>query len=343
MKKRLTVLVLMVCMLFTLAACQTAQVAPTGGSPSAPPSSPAPAAGTLTIKLGHSQVETHPYNLACMEFKKNLEANAPSPVTVELFPNCALGGEREMTEAVQLGSLEMCINAGTLATFERKLAIYDLPYLFVSRAHAYKVLDSEIGVEVASGLNNIGLHLLSYWENGFRQITNSVRPINKPEDLKGIKIRVPENAIYVESFKSWDANVTSMAWGEVFTALQQGTIDAQENSFAIAATNKLWEVQKYLSVTNHLYGVAPLLVGKPFYDGLAPEMQKAVQTAADFARDWERKYLENKDTDYIKEVEANGMTVNYADIDAFQASSAVVWDAHRSEFGDLIDRIVAMA
>src|SRR5690606_34340118 len=146
------------------------------------------------------------------------------------------------------GSIDLAIVPGTIGLFEPLMKVLDLPYIFRDRDHAYKVLDGEIGQQLASKLPEKNLRLLAYWENGFRHITNNKRPIQKPEDLEGIKIRVPENTTYVDTFNNWKANVVTMAFGELYTALQQGTVDGQENPLALIATNKFYETQKYLSL-----------------------------------------------------------------------------------------------
>ena len=215
----------------------------------------------------------------------------------------------------------------------------DLPYLFRDRDHAYKVLDGEIGDELASDLPSKGLRLLAYWENGFRNVTNSVKPIEKPADLEGLKIRVPKNNTYVETFKEWGANVTTMAFGELYTALQQQTVDAQENPLAIIYTNKFYEAQKYLSLTHHFYGPAQVLISESTWGRLSPGMQEAVMNAAEEARDYERQLLKDKDAEYLANLKAEGMLINEVDRDAFVEAAKPVWEKYSDKFGDLIQRI----
>lgn len=293
----------------------------------------------IVLKFGHVLAPTHPYNLGAEKFKEILEANAPQQVRVEIFPSSQLGSERDMTEGLQLGTVDIAIVPGTIASFEPRMGVLDLPYIFRDREHAYKVLDGEIGQELASNLPAKGLRLLAYWENGFRQITNSKKPINTPEDIRGLKIRVPENRIYVSAFTEWGANVTTMAFGELYTALQQKTIDAQENSLAIIYTNKLYETQDYISMTNHFYGPAQVLISEITWNKLSDEMKQAIQKAAEEARDYQRQLLMDLEEEYIEGLKKEGMQVNEVNKDAFQESAKAVWEAYRSEFGDLIDRI----
>lgn len=345
MKKLLSML-LAVCMVFSLAACGGNSGTPSSSNGSNGAGGEGVTSGTaepISIRIGHIQNEENAFHLACLQFKEYLETNSPVPVTVEIYPNGQLGGERELAEALQLGSLEMAVAPGAIASFAPEQAVIGLPYLFQSREHAYAVLDGDIGDDLAASLPSQGLRLLTYWENGFRQITNSKRPINTPADLQGIKIRTPEDPVYVAAFSSWGANVTAMAWSEVFTALQMGSIDAQENALSIAVTNSLWEVQDYLSISNHIYGACQILMSEAFWQSLSPEVQKVVQEAADYSRDWEREFLKEQDDTYLKTLSDNGMAVNYVDTDAFVQASQPIWEHYRDQFGEYIDRIQEVA
>lgn len=338
-KKLLCVLVA-VCMVFTVVACgavtdNNSKNSNQGSNNNAGGQS----AKEIVLKFGHVLAPTHPYNLGAEKFKEILEANAPQPVRVEIYHSSQLGNERDLTEGLQLGTLDLAIAPGTITSFEPKMRVFGLPYIFKSREHAYKVLDGEIGKELASNLPSVNLRLLAYWENGYRQITNSKRPIYTPEDLKGIKLRVPENKVYVDTFTKWGANVTTMAFGELYTALQQKAIDAQENSIALVFTNKFYEVQKYISLSNHVYEPAPLLISQITWDKLSSEMQAAVQKAAEEARDYERKLLVDADKEHLEGLKKEGMQVNEVDLEAFKKASEPVWDAYRSEFNEYIEKI----
>ncbi|MET3696999.1 tripartite ATP-independent transporter DctP family solute receptor [Bacillus oleivorans] len=324
--KKLLLLIITASMVLVLGACGGSEAGGNGDE-------------EIVLKFGHVLAPDHPYNLAAEKFKEILEENAPQPVKVEIFHSSQLGSERDLTEGLQLGTVDIAIAPGTISTFEPKMGVLDLPYIFRDKEHAYKVLDGEIGQELAKDLPSIDLRLLSYWENGFRHVTNSSKPIVTPEDLKGVKIRVPENSIYVDSFKTWGANVTTMAFGELFTALQQKTVDAQENPLALIATNKFYEAQEYLSLTGHFYGPAHVIISEHTWKKLSPEMQEAVQKAADEARDYERQLLADKDAEYLETLEAEGMKVNEVDLEAFQKASEPVWEMYRDEYGDLIDQI----
>ena len=293
----------------------------------------------LILKFGHVLAPDHPYQLGAEKFKEIIEENAPEPVTVEIYGSSELGSERDLTEGMQLGTVDMALVPGTINSFEPNLGVLDLPFIFRDREHAYKVLDGEIGQELAADLPSKDLRLLAYWENGFRHVTNSSKPINTPEDLAGLKIRVPENNVYVDTFNEWGANVTSMAFGELYTALQQKTIDAQENPIALIYTNKFHETQDYLSLTGHFYGPAHLIMSEQTWNSLSPEMQEVVTRAAEEARDYQRNLLLEKDEEYIKSLEEAGVQINEIDIEAFQKAAEPVWEKYEKQYGEMIERI----
>jgi tripartite ATP-independent transporter DctP family solute receptor len=293
----------------------------------------------IVLRFAHVLSPDHPYQLGAEKFKEVLEENAPKSVRVEIYPGSELGSERDLTEGMQIGTIDIAIVPGTISSFEPKMGVFDLPYIFRDQEHAYKVLDGEIGEEVAADLPSQGLRLLSYWENGFRQVTNSSRPIETPDDLQGLKIRVPENSIYVDTFNEWNANVTTMAFGELYTALQQRTIDAQENPLALIYTNKFYEAQNYLSLTSHFYGPAHVLISDATWNKLSGEMQQAVQEAANSARDYERQLLSDADQEYLEKIEAAGTEINEVDTESFRESAKPVWERYESKFGDIIQRI----
>ena len=339
MKKLLAALIC-ICMVCSLAACGSSTTSNQTSTATESAQTENQNVEPIVIRFGHIQNEQNAFHLAALQFKEYVEANAPVPTTVEIYPNGELGGERELAEALQLGSVELAIAPGAIASFAPEMAVIGLPCMFSSRDQAYAVLDGSVGEKLAAGLPDKGLRLLSYWENGFRQITNSKHPINTPDDLKGIKIRTPENPVYINTFSAWGANVTAMAWSEVFTSLQMGAIDAQENALSIAVTNSLWEVQDYISLTNHVYEAAHLLMSESFWQSLSPEMQEVIQAGADYARDWERQYLIEKDEEYLDTLTSNGMKANEVDVEAFVAASTPLWDSYRDEYGAYIDEMI---
>lgn len=300
------------------------------------------AAEKITLKFGHVLAPTHPYNLGAMKFAEILKNNKSVNVEVEVFHSSQLGNERDLTEGLQLGTVDIALAPGTVAMFEPKMALFDLPYIFRDHQHAYAVVDGPIGTELAKDLPKKGLRLLAYWENGYRNVTNSRRPIEKPEDLNGLKIRVSENKVHVATFKAFGCNVTAMAFGEVFTALQQKTIDAQENPLAIIVSSKFYEVQPYVSLTEHVYMPAHLLIAEARWQSFPENVRTAIQAAAIEARDYERKIIAESDAKYIAQLNAAGIKVNSVDKKPFvEMVKNTVWKEFEGEFGKLRQRVIA--
>jgi tripartite ATP-independent transporter DctP family solute receptor len=299
------------------------------------------AAEKISLKFGHVLAPTHPYNLGAQKFAEILKNNKDVNVDVEVFHSSQLGNERDLTEGLQLGTVDLALAPGTVSQFEPRMALFDLPYIFRDREHAYKVLDGPIGDELAKGQPARGLRLLAYWENGYRNVTNSRLPIEKPGDLKGLKIRVSENKVHVATFKAFGCNVTSMSFGEVFTALQQKTIDAQENPLAIIVSSKFYEAQPYVSLTEHLYTPAHLLISEARWRSFPENVRKAIQEAAIQARDYERQIVANGDQKYIADLKAANIRVNMVDKGPFvEVVKNTVWKEFEKELGELRRRVI---
>jgi tripartite ATP-independent transporter DctP family solute receptor len=220
--------------------------------------------------------------------------------------------------------------------------VVDLPFLFRDAEHAYKVLDGEIGQSLLKKFESVGIMGLAFWENGFRHITTSKKPINQPTDMKGLKIRVMENKIHQAAFRQIGADAIPMAWGEVFTSLQQGLLDAQENPTPIVYAFKLYEVQKYLSLTGHFYSPAPVLLSKRTWDRLPADLQKIVyDTTLEVAR-FQRGLIHKEEQKQIAELRAKGMVViENTGKAAFREAMKPVFEQYQAQFGkDLVQRIV---
>ncbi|SHK18468.1 TRAP transporter substrate-binding protein [Paramaledivibacter caminithermalis] len=297
----------------------------------------------LTIRVGHVLPETHATHISLAEvFKKEVEKNSKGKIKVELYPNAQLGGDRQEIEAVGLGTLEMCIPAGSvLAGFDENFMVFDLPFLFKSREAAFKALDSDFGKKIGEGLKSQNIVNLGFGENGFRNITNNVRPIHTPEDLKGIKIRTMENPIHMTTFRAFGANPTPMAFGELFTALQQKTVDAQENPVAIIYTSKFYEVQKYLTLSGHVYANCPYLINKDFYEGLSDDLRKVVDEAIKNTINRQRELTAKQEKEFITELKENGMEINELtseEKDAFIKAAQPAYDEFVEKYGsELVD------
>lgn len=192
-----------------------------------------------------------------------------------------------------------------LGTFQPQMAIFDMPFLFKDRAHAYKALDT-VGMELGKPLEAKGIKLLGYMENGVRHLTNNVRPVKSPADMKGLKVRVMNNKVYVEMMKALSASPTPMAFSELYSALQQGTVDGQENPSAHIFTKRFYEVQKYASLTGHAYAPEPVLISMTAWKKLTPAQQEIIQSAANESIAWQRQLSEKEDQAFWDKIKATG-------------------------------------
>lgn len=263
--------------------------------------------GTTTAPDGH-------YVKGLEQFKEKVAKYSNDRVVVEIFHSSQLGNERDLIEGVSAGTLEMTlISSAPLTNFSTDFMLFDLPFIITDRQKAYEFMDGDIGQKILATLEPKGIKGLGFWENGFRHITNDKKPIVHPADVKGLKIRTMENPVHQETFKQLGALPTPMAWGEVFTALQQGTIDGQENPLEIINSAKVYEVQKYISLTGHFYSPAVLLINKKLFDGFPKDIQDAILKAEKEARDWERNYSAERDNILVQELKDKGITVTEVD------------------------------
>jgi len=297
----------------------------------------------VVLKLGHAVAPEHPYHLGAVRYSDLVAQRTKSKVKIDVYPSTQLGNERDMVEGLQLGTIDLVVTStGPLGGFVPRMFVVDLPFLFRDREHAYKVLDGPIGRELLDAFSAKGIKGLAFWENGFRQMTNSVRPIEKPEDLRGIKIRTMENKVHLSAFRAFGASPTPMAWSEVYTALQQKTIDAQENPIAIIYFQKIYEVQKYLALTDHFYSPTPLLMSLKAFNNLPKNFQKIMLDTAMECATFERNLLRDNEAKQLAEIKAKGMQVTLPNKKPFQDAVVPVYKEFESQFGkETIDRIIA--
>ncbi|WP_352396913.1 TRAP transporter substrate-binding protein [Aminobacterium colombiense] len=303
-------------------------------------------AAKYTFKLGHAVSEQHPYNLGAIRFKEIVEKETNGEVEINLFPNNQLGtGERDLIEGLQLGTVDMVVSStGPMSGFEKKFMIFDFPFLFKDKAQAYSTLDGEIGQYIMGLLEKQGIKGLAWYENGFRHLTNSKRPVNMPADAQGLKLRTMENKVQMAIWRAVKADPTPMAWGEVFTALQQGTVDGQENPIPIIYTQKIYEVQKYVSLTGHVFSPSMIVMGKAKFDKLPKEYQELFLKAAQESAVYEREQITKMEEEQVEELKKLGMEINTPDKDAFREATKSVYDEFRGELGEdakLLDQILA--
>lgn len=296
----------------------------------------APALAQTTLKMAYALSENSHYGAGAAAFAKALEASTPD-FKIQQFPNSALGGEREVIEGLQLGTIDLAIvSTGATLNFVPQTGVFDIPFLFRDLAHARKVLDGKIGQDMLAEFPKRGLVALAWGEQGFRHLTNNVRPVKEPADIKGLKIRTTENPIHIAAFKELGVLATPMAWPEVATALQQGTIDGQENPLSVIVSVKMWQLQKYLSLTAHVYGPALILMAPSVYDGLDDAGKAKFKEAAAAGAKAMRAYVDQVEKDGIETLKSNGMQVNTVDHAAFVKAVQPVYPQYYKQFGQAL-------
>ena len=289
-----------------------------------------------TMKLASVTPPDHFYNVGARKFADLIKERTNGRIEIKVYPAGQLGkGEREITEAIQQGAVDLLITStGPMGGFSPSINILDFPFLFRDFNHVDLVMDGAIGRKLLDDFEKASIKALAFWENGFRHLTNNKRPIKKVEDGKGLKIRTMENKVHLAAWKTAGYNPTPMAWGEVFTALQQGVIDGQENPIAIIASNKLWDAgQKNFSFTAHVYSPSPLLMSKKKFDGMPKEDQELfLKTALEVAK-FQRKINRDAEESSMKEMASKGVTVvRDVDRESFKKAMAPVYDQFSSQF-----------
>ena len=277
-------------------------------------------AENLEIKLAVVTKPGSAQNIAAEKFKELIESRSSGQVQVTLYHSGALGTETEILQQLQLSSLHMAIiTAGPLDAYYPEIRVISYPFLFSSHAQADAVLDGPLGRKILAGLARVGFKGLHFSENGFRHITNSRRPVHSVEDAAGLKIRVMESALDIALWRTLGANPTPMGW-PIYAELQQGTIDAQENPISIAAVYKLQEVQKYLSLTGHIYSAHVDLANLAWFESLQPALQELVQTCMSEAAVYQRAWSRAKEAEFLAELKTAGMEVDeHPDLESFRA------------------------
>lgn len=301
----------------------------------------APAAAQTTYKMAYALSQQSHYGAAGNAFAKTLEEGSQGKHKVQQFPNSALGGEREVIEGLQLGTIDMAVlSTGATMNFVPNAAVFDIPFLLRDLDHARKVLDGEIGQKMLTEFNKRGLVALAWGEQGFRHLTNNVRPVATPADAKGLKVRTTENQLHIAAFRAIGILPTPMAWPEVITALQQGTIDGQENPLSVITSAKLSQVQKHLSLTGHVYAPAVIVVSPMVYEKLSKEDQALFQKAAQNAGQAMRDFVSNIEKTGVDQLKSEGMTVTEVDRAAFEKAVQPAYAEYNKRFDPkLIEQI----
>lgn len=294
------------------------------------------------LKLGYPLGPTSHVGVGASTFAAEVVQRTGGRFVIEQFPNLALGGEREMVEGAQIGSVDLVITStGPVGNFAEETLIFDIPFLFRDYPHARAVLDGPIGQAILDHLANRGLIGLAWGENGFRHLTNNLRPVTRPADLHGMKLRTMQNDVHIEAFAALGALPTPMAFTEVFTALQQGTVDAQEGSIPVIVSGRFSEVQRYLSLTRHVYSPALFIMSPTVWDDLSEADRRIFVEAARTAARAMRDEVTRVEQSGIETLRRQGMQVTTeVDTAAFQAALAPAYARFAQRFGqDAIDRI----
>ena len=304
---------------------------------------PAFAAGVV-LKLGHIAESTNPYGMGADKFAELVKEKSKGDIEIKVFPSSQLGTQKELIEGLIYGTVDMTLTGtAELGTFQPQMALFDMPFLFKDRSHAYRALDS-VGMELGKPLEAKGIKLLGYMENGIRHMTNNTHPIKSPDDMKGLKIRVMNNKVYVEMMKSLGASPTPMALAELYSAMQVGVVDGQENPSAHIFTKRFFEVQKYASLTGHAYAAEPVLISMASWGKLSADQQAIVQSAATEAVAWQRKLAETEDSQFWDKIKQTGkMEVITVDRKPFMDATESVYKQLAKTVGQQnIDKVKAL-
>jgi tripartite ATP-independent transporter DctP family solute receptor len=302
----------------------------------------ASAAAQTTMKISISVAQNSHQGVGIDTFAREVEKRTGGRYKVQTFYSGSLGGERESIEAVQLGTQELAMSStGPIPNFVPETKILDVPFLFRDKAHARAVLDGPIGQELLAKFEPKGFKALAWGENGFRHMTNSKRDVKAPEDLKGLKMRTMENPVHIAAYKGLGIVTTPMAFPEVFTALQQGTVDGQENPLSVIMAAKFDQVQKHLSLTGHVYSPCIFVMNKAAFDKLSAADKTAFVEAAREAAKANRARVDQDDASGVSELRAKGMTViDNVDKTKFVAALGTVNAGFEKDFGKAnLDRI----
>lgn len=307
----------------------------------------APAHAQVTMKLGWTTSDSSldPYAVGAKIFKEEVERATNNQIVVQLYPNRQLGDEKQMLEGLRFGTVDLAlVTNSVVAQLEPSFQLFDLPFLFSDAQQAHKVLDSQIGETMGAKLEPKGIVLLGYAEGGFRQMLNNKKPVTSPADVQGVKYRVMQNPLFIDMFNRLGGSAVPMAWGETFTAVQQGTIDGLEGAVSVFYASKFQEVTKYLSLTNHNYSAVELLISSRSLKKLTPEQQTLVRNSAVRAVAAQRSEAGQLAVKALELMKKDGVQVN--DIGAvapFRKAVAPIYENARSVVGaELLEQTLAM-
>jgi TRAP-type transport system periplasmic protein len=297
------------------------------------------------LVLGHGAAPGNPRHEASVRFAEVLKAKTGGRFEVQVAPSAQLGDDAAMVTALRTGALDFSANSqGAVANAVPEYAAFGMPFLFANLPQAWKLLDGPLGRELADKSAEKGLVVLGYWDNGIRHMSNSKKPLLKPEDLKGMKMRTPPDAVTVDIMQALGAEAQQIKFAELYVALQQGVVDGQENPLMNIHASKIYEVQKFISLTGHKYEMTPFLMSRRSWDRLSDADRKAVQEAAAEATALQRKLSQESDEKLVAELKAKGVRVDTVDKAAFEKGTAAVDDKWMaSPIGAYVKKVVSAA
>jgi TRAP-type transport system periplasmic protein len=304
-----------------------------------------PALAQIEIKFGHVGNPGSLFAKSAEEFARRANARLGDKAKVVVYGSSQLGGDKELLQKLKLGTVDMALPSTVMSSEADLFGVFEMPYLVKDRAHMHRIEEKIFWPKIEPAAEKKGLKVIAVWENGFRQITNSKHPINVPADLKGIKLRVPNGKWRVKMFQAYGANPSPMKFSEVFTALQTGVMDGQENPFTQIYSAKFQEVQKYLSLTGHVYTPAYVTVGAKHWATLPADVRKVLEDTAKETQGFVYETAAKDDDELLGKLKAAGMQVNTADKDAFIAASKPVYEEFEREVPgskEIIDEAIAL-
>jgi tripartite ATP-independent transporter DctP family solute receptor len=305
----------------------------------------APAAAQTEIKFGHVGEPGSLFAASAEEFAKRANAKLGAKAKVVVYGSSQLGGDKELLQKLKLGTVDMALPSTVMSSEADLFGVFEMPYLVKDRAHMQRIEKDVFWSKLAPEAEKKGLKVVAVWENGYRHITNSKRPINTPDDLKGIKLRVPEGKWRVKMFQAYGANPSPMKFSEVFTALQTGVMDGQENPFTQIYSAKFQEVQKFLSLTGHVYTPAYVTVGANKWATLPADVRQVLEDVAKETQNFVYEKAAKDDEELLGKIKAANVAVNTPNKDAFVAASKPVYEEFASEVKgskEVIDRAIAL-
>jgi TRAP-type transport system periplasmic protein len=305
----------------------------------------APAFAQIEIKLGHVGEPGSLFQQSSDEFAKRANAKLAGKAKVVVYGSSQLGGDKEMIQKLKLGTIDMALPSTVMSSEVDLFGLFELPYVVKDRSHMARIEKEIFWPSIAPEAEKKGLKVVAVWENGFRHITNNKQPIKSPADLKGIKLRVPEGKWRMKMFQDYGATPSPMKFSELFTALQTGVMDGQENPFTQIYSAKLHEVQKYLSLSGHVYTPAYLTIGTKKWESFPPDVRKVLEETAKETQAFVYQTAAKEDTELLGKLKQHGIAINEVDQDAFVNASKTIYEQFGTEVAGakpLIDRAIAL-